>query len=182
MAPAATKAATKETPKLKAQDKSGFVRLADDLKFGQPYDFKRDSEIDHTSPGSRGSATVLEYRSQIARSDKRPQELHDYLHGKYSWSALKVRVCNDDIEESGEATTSISVWPWLLELSDGSVASAFDDELPGFPRPLYPTDEEDLHSGACRTGNVIFAVPNDQRVTRVLYVREGWLPVAWADK
>ncbi|MEU1032833.1 hypothetical protein ABZ402_29730 [Streptomyces mirabilis] len=160
------------------------MRLAGDLEFGKSYNFNRDSEIDHTMPESQGNATVLEYRSKIARAEQKPTELHDFLHGKYSWASLKVRICYDGgtVDEENEDTTSISAWRWVLELSDGSIASPFDDELSSFPKPLYPTDEEDLHAGACRTGYIIFAVPDGQRVTRVLYAREGYLPVAWTDR
>ncbi|MFF2384991.1 hypothetical protein [Streptomyces sp. NPDC058108] len=164
-----------------SQGKTGFVRLAGDLKFRQSYDYKQDSEIDPAQAVSRGTATALEYRAKVARTEQKPQEVYEDLHG-YSWSSLKVRVCNDDPEETGEATMTIDAWPWALELSDGSVTTPVDDKLSGFPHPLYPTDEEDLHSGSCRTGNIMFVVPDDQHVTRVLYMREGSLPVAWTDQ
>lgn len=182
--PSASKATAELSSTPLAQNSSASVRLAADLKFGHAYDYKKDSEIDRTMPEQRGNATVLEYRSKVAPSEDKPQELYDFLRGRYSWSSLKVRVCHDgrDVEEGEEDSTQISAWRWVLELSDGSIASPFADERSSFPKPLYPTDEEELHAGACRTGNIIFAVPDDQRVTRVLYIREGSLPVAWTER
>ncbi|MEU7468887.1 hypothetical protein AB0A94_10090 [Streptomyces sp. NPDC044984] len=125
--------------------------------------------------------TVLSYESDVAPDEDAPEALYDHLKGRYSWSALKVKICHDGgtVDEGEEDFATISAWPWLLELSDETVVSPFDDNLPGFPRPLYPTEEEDLPAGACRTGNIIFAVPHGKEVSRALYVREGRLPVVW---
>ncbi|MEV6651739.1 hypothetical protein [Streptomyces sp. NPDC051219] len=172
---------TAKDPGATATDAAGTVRLAASLKFGESYDFEHDSKIDPTVPLNHGNTTVLSYKSNIASGDDTPEALYDYLKGRYSWSALKAKVCYDGgtVDEGEEDVTSIAVWRWLLELSDGTVVSPFDEDLPGFPRPLYPTEDEDLPAGSCRTGNVIFAVPHGKNVSRVLYVREGSLPVAW---
>ncbi len=167
-----------------ARNSLGSVRLAGQLKFGQAYDFKQDSKIDRTVAEQDGTVTVLEYRSNVAPNADRPQALYDFLDGRFSWSSLKVRVCHDGSE--GEAAdddfVTISAWPWALELSDGSLASPFAEDLVGFPKPLYPTDDEELYAGACRTGHVAFAVPDGQSVARVLYIRQSALPVAWTDR
>ncbi|MFF7151099.1 hypothetical protein ACH4KC_11830 [Streptomyces griseoaurantiacus] len=163
---------------------TGHVRLADDLTFGESYDFEKDTEIDPTVTKTRGHMTVLAYRPGIAPQEEAPQDIYGYLKGKYSWASLKVRICNDgmDVDEGEDESTSISVWPWALELRDGTLVTPFDEDLSGFPRPLYPTDDEDLEAGACRAGNIIFAVPQSQQVARVLYIRQGSLPVAWTDR
>ncbi|WP_345962264.1 hypothetical protein ABDE16_10020 [Streptomyces sp. BRB040] len=160
------------------------MRLADQLKFGQRYDFKRDSEIDRTVSEQRGNVTVLEYRPNVVPAAERPQELHDYLVGSYFWSSLKVRICHDggEVEVGADDSVSISAWPWALELTDGSLVSPFDEDLSGFPKPLYPTDDEELAAGACRTGHIVFAVPDGQEVKRVLYIRQSSLPVAWMEQ
>jgi hypothetical protein len=157
------------------------LRPAASLKFGESYSFERDSKIDPTYPLDRGSMTVLSYESDVAPDDEAPEVLYDHLKGHYSWSALKVRICHDGgtVDEGEDDFATISAWPWLLELSDETVVSPFDDNLPGFPHPLYPTEEEDLPAGACRTGNIVFAVPQGKAVSRALYVREGRLPVVW---
>ncbi|MET8221569.1 hypothetical protein [Streptomyces hirsutus] len=181
--PSVTSEATASPSVLEARESVGSVRLADELKFGQSYDFKRDSEIDRTVSEQRGNVTVLEYRPNVAPAAERAQDLYD-LDGSFSWSSLKVRICHDgsDVDAGDDDFVSISAWPWALELSDDSLVSPFEEDLIGFPKPLYPTDDEDLYAGACRTGHIVFAVPDGQRVTRVLYIRQSSLPVAWADQ
>ncbi|MCT9003566.1 hypothetical protein [Streptomyces rhizosphaerihabitans] len=160
---------------------AGTLRLAASLKFMKPYAFEHDSKIDSTYALESGSMTVLSYESDVTSDDGAPEAVHDYLKGRYSWSALKVKICYDGgtVDAGEEDSTSISVWPWVLELSDETLVSPLEDDLPGFPHPLYPTDDEDLPAGACRTGNIIFAVPHGKEVSRALYIRQGMLPVAW---
>lgn len=181
VASASASVRTTKEPSAPPSATAGTLRLAASLKFGEPYAFEQDSKIDPTYPLESGNMTVLSYKSNVAPDDDAPEALYDYLKGRYSWSALKVKICHDGgtVDGGEEDVTSISVWPWALELSDETVVSPFADDLPGFPRPLYPTDDEDLPAGACRTGNVIFAVPHGKEVNRALYIRQGSLPVAW---
>lgn len=130
--------------------------------------FSSTREVDGVTYES--TSTVVAYEHDVKTSVSAEDETGA---SGYVWSALEIKVC---MKSDG---MGVSRFPWILAFADGARVEPSGTTYGDFPKPEYPI-EADVKNGDCVRGKITYAVPGDQRPTKVIYAPDSLPePVEW---